>query len=542
LPSKILFIYLFDTNSKQPTTLKPFFIYFILLLALITSCKENQNTNSTKDLPKIAIAGLGIESSTFSPALSTEEAFHAKVGDSVFTRYPFLQPDSLNRNRAEWVPTLVGKSLPGGTVTREAYESLVTKSLKLLEENKPYDGLFFDIHGAMSVVGLDDPEGDLIMRIREVIGDDVLISTSMDLHGNVSERLAKHTDLITAYRMAPHEDAIESKKRAVTNLIDRLESGKGKPAFKAWIPVPILLPGEKTSTRIEPGKSLYAKVPTVADQEGVIDAAIWIGYAWADEPRNHAVVVVTGDDKDKVAQSAEKLAQSFWDVRNEFEFVAPTTTLEESLKLALASDKKAYMISDMGDNPTAGGAGDVTWTLEQLLDRSEFASKNGKSLIYASIPGPEFVEKAKEIGVGGKIKAEAGAAIDDRFAGPLTLEGTITAINEGDVNAEIEVVVKVGNIDVIVTKKRKPYHHLSDFTNLGLDPKNTDIVVVKIGYLVPELYDMRGDWTMALTPGGVDQDLNRLGYKRIKRPMFPLDSSMSQPNLKPKWIPAANAE
>ena len=130
--------------------------------------------------------------------------------------------------------------------------------MQLLEENKPYDGLFFDIHGAMSVVGLDDPEGDLIQRIRAVIGDDVLISTSMDLHGNVSERLAQHTDLITCYRMAPHEDAIESKKRAVTNLIDRLESGKGKPGYKAWVPVPILLPGEKTSTRIEPGKSLYA--------------------------------------------------------------------------------------------------------------------------------------------------------------------------------------------------------------------------------------------------------------------------------------------
>ncbi|TDT40594.1 microcystin degradation protein MlrC [Maribacter spongiicola] len=522
--------------------MKQLYIYSILILSLVTSCKEGQNTKDSKDLPKIAIAGLGIESSTFSPALSTEEAFHAKVGDSVFSRYPFLQPDSLNRTRAEWVPTLVGKSLPGGTVTREAYESLVTKSLKMLEENMPYDGLFFDIHGAMSVVGLDDPEGDLITRIREVIGDDVLISTSMDLHGNVSERLAQHTDLITCYRMAPHEDAIESKKRAVTNLIDRLESGKGKPAYKAWIPVPILLPGEKTSTRIEPGKSLYAEVPTVADQDGVIDAAIWIGYAWADEPRNHAVVMVTGDDKENVEKGAEKLAQSFWDVRNDFEFVAPTTTLDESLKLALASDKKPYIISDMGDNPTAGGSGDVTWTLKELLARPEFKSKNGKSLIYASIPGPEFVAKAMKIGIGGKIKAEAGAAVDYRFAGPLILDGTITAIKEGDVNAEIEVVVKVGNIDVIVTKKRKPYHHMSDFTNLGLDPKNADIFVVKIGYLVPELYDMRGDWTMALTPGGVDQDLNRLGYKRIKRPMFPLDSLMTQPDLKTRWIPAADAK
>jgi microcystin degradation protein MlrC len=185
-------------------------------------------------------------------------------------------------------------------VTKEAYESLVTKTLKRLKENLPYDGLFFDIHGAMSVEGIDDPEGNFIKRVREVVGYNTLISTSMDLHGNVSHELTKESDLITCYRMAPHEDAIESKRRAVTNLLDRLESGKGKPLYKSRIEVPILLPGEKTSTRIEPGKSLYAKVNPETKKEGVIDAAIWMGYPWADEPRNHGVVVVYGDNKEAV--------------------------------------------------------------------------------------------------------------------------------------------------------------------------------------------------------------------------------------------------
>lgn len=114
--------------------------------------------------------------------------------------------------------------------------------------------------------------------------------------------------------MAPHEDASESRERAVDNLLTRIESGEGKPAYKAWIPVPILLPGEKTSTRIEPGKSLYARVEPASRRPGVIDAAIWIGYAWADEPRNHAVVMVTGDDESSVTTAAEELAQAFWDV------------------------------------------------------------------------------------------------------------------------------------------------------------------------------------------------------------------------------------
>jgi len=512
----------------------------VLTIFVLFGCKSKTDKPEETKLPKIAIAGIGIESSTFSPAQTHEEAFHALIGDSIFGRYPFYDEGTDIRKRAEWVPTLLGKSLPGGIVTREAYESMVEKTLKMLKENVPYDGLFFDIHGSMSVVGLEDAEGDLIKRIRKVIGTDVLVSTSMDLHGNVTETLAEHSDLITCYRMAPHEDALESKARAITNLLDRLESGKGKPKFKAWIPVPILLPGEKTSTRIEPGKSLYAKIPAFEKQEGVIDAAIWMGYPWADEARNHGVVMAVGDDKEKVSKAAEELAKAYWDVRHEFEFVAPVATLDESLKMALASDKKPYMISDMGDNPTAGGAGDVTWTLRELLERPEFKSENGTSLIYASIPGPELIEAALKVGVGGKVSAMAGAQVDDRFAPPLKLVGTVTAIREGDRDAKVEVVVKIGSISVIVTKQRKPYHQEADFTDLDLNPRESDIVVVKIGYLVPELYDMRGDWIMAQTPGGVDQDLERLGYKNIKRPMFPLDKDMADPDLSARLLRASD--
>src|SRR3984957_604267 len=207
-------------------------------------------TGCSRKKPRIAIAGLGIESSTFSPALSDEAAFHAKYDTAVFSNYPFMAADSPIRQAATWIPTFVGDALPGGAVTREGYESLVGKTLDLLKKNGPYDGLYFDIHGAMSVVGLDDPEGDMITRIRGVVGKRTIISTSMDLHGNVSQRLAQNTDLITDYRLAPHEDAMQTKERAVRDLLGRLETGKGKPAYKALVPIPVLLPGEKTSTRI----------------------------------------------------------------------------------------------------------------------------------------------------------------------------------------------------------------------------------------------------------------------------------------------------
>ena len=494
----------------------------------------SHNNNDTR--PRIAIAGIAIESSTFSPAKTHEEAFHSKTGIEIFSIYPFFK-DSSYFEKASWYPTLKGHALPGGIVTREAYESLVSKTLNLLSENLPYDGLFLDIHGAMSVEGLDDPEGDFIIRIRELVGPETMISTCMDLHGNVSMRLAENTDLMTCYRLAPHEDAWESKQRAVDNLLSRINSKKGKPKYKAWIPVPILLPGEKTSTRIEPGKSLYAKVGPITQKEGVIDAGIWVGYAWADEPRNHAVVMVVGDDLQQVTRCAEELASSFWDVRHDFDFVAPVASLDKCLKMAIQSDNRPFIISDMGDNPTAGGAGDVTWTITEILNHKEFQTETGPSLIYASIPGPDLVENALKAGVGGDVEGYAGAIVDDRFAPPVKLKGEVYAIKHGDKHAETEVVVKVGSVFVIVTKKRKPYHHIKDFTELGLNPLEMDIIVVKIGYLVPELYNIKGDWIMAQTPGGVDQDLNRLGYKRIHRPMYPLDKAMKDPDLSARMIP-----
>ena len=152
-----------------------------------------------------------------------------------------------------------------------------------------------------------------------------------------------------------------------------------------------------------------------------------------------------------------------------------------------------------------------------------------------------MIEAALKAGINNKVSAKVGAQVDDRYAPPILLNGTVEAIHQGDIHAETEVVIKVGSIKVIVTKKRKPYHREKDFTQLNLNPRKADILVVKIGYLVPELYNIRGGWNMALTPGGVDQDLERLGYKRIKRPMFPLDKQMDNVDLKTRFIKASDA-
>lgn len=513
--------------------------------------------------PIIAIAGLGCENSTFSPARTRAADFHITRGEDVVSRYKFLDKNTTTTTSlgasAEWRGILVGNAIPGGKVTREAFEELageiVTRLQHLVDDSSssssPIQGLWFNIHGAMYVEGCEDIEAELLRRIRKVIGPDVVVSASMDLHGNVSRELAHQVDLITCYRMAPHEDEEETRERACANLVKVLlaaeganekEGGKPRLPVKAWIPLPILLPGEQTSTRDEPAKHIYAAVPEVEAMDGVLDAAIWVGYAWADEPRNCAIVMVTGFEESVVRSGAEKLAQLFWKARADFKFVAPTGNLEECMNTAIASPSRPYYISDSGDNPTAGGSGDVTWSLAQILARPEFQKEDGLKVIYASLPGPEAIRIAFEAGVGATVTVTAGAEVDHIHHGPITMTGRVHSLRTGDRYAQQEAVLQVGSVFVILTKLRKPFHKEGDFRNLNLNARQgVDVVVVKIGYLEPDLYDMAADWMLALTPGGVDQDLGRLGHSRIQRPMWPFDRSFEQePDLKARIIPASH--
>lgn len=483
-------------------------------------------------LPRIGIAGIAIESSTFSPHRSGLDDFTVTRDDELLGRYAWLSPGGSLRDAAEWVPLLHARSLPGGAVLPEVYDDLEAEILRRIAEAGPLDGLLLDIHGAMSVVGRRDAEARLATRVREALGPDVLVSASMDLHGNVSRELVDAVDLITCYRMAPHEDTAESRERAASNLVARLREG-GRPHV-AWLQVPVLLPGEKTSTRLEPARSIYAQVPEVEAMDGVLDAAVWVGYAWADEPRCRAAVVVTGDDEQVISEQAARLARSYWDARDDFAFVAPAAPLADCLAEAAASDRRPFVLSDSGDNPTAGGAGDVTWTVHQLLADPGVA-RGDLSVLYASLPAPEAVATAVEAGVGAHVVVQAGARWDDRAAGPVELDGTVEQVGSDPVAGRV-AVVRVGGLSVILTERRKPYHRREDFAAAGVDPTAVDVLVVKIGYLEPELYELAADWRLALTPGGVDQDLLRLGHASVARPLHPFDADMTDPDLTPALV------
>jgi microcystin degradation protein MlrC len=504
---------------------------------------------SAQRLPRIGVAGIQIENSVFMPN-------RQDIVGRPLSLPNYLSPDSLMGRSALWLPALMGGGGGRGPVTRESFMAFVDNTVEMVRQNMPYDAFWFYMHGACSVDGFEDPEGYFMERIRAVIGNDILATTTMDLHGNVSWRVALYSDIITTFRMAPHDDSRISHRRGVVNLLDRLQSGKGRPAYKAWVTVPVLLSGEWSSTRVEPAKSLYAMVPEVEAMPGVIDAGVWIGYVWGDERRNSGSVMVVGDDKAQVEAGAKRLAQKFWDVRREFTLEAPGYPLEKCLDLAVASNKKPFFISDMGDNPGGGGSGEVTWTLARVLKRPEFQSERGKTLLYCSIPGDELVQKAREAGVGAKVEGYVGAMTDNSYEPPVLLSGTVVYASPAPSAANLAAqdaraaapgratmggrnrgiaIIKTGSIYVVVgTSSPTP-----NLTDTGIDPKQMDIVMVKQGYLVPQWYNIKADWVMAQTRGGVDQDFKSLPYKGVIRPMFPLDPDMADPELNVVMVPSA---
>ena len=281
---------------------------------------------------RIAVAGLHTECSTYNPVLAREADFRVLRGPSMLKDAYF---DFLTHFPAEFITILHARAIAGGPVERGIYERWKAEILAGLKNALPLDGVYLAMHGAMFVEGLFDAEGDFIAAVRAVVGPDVLIAASYDLHGNISQRIVDNLDIFSTYRTAPHIDVPDTMRRAVTMLVRALRSGQ-RPAL-VWAPVPVLLPGERTSTQDEPARSFYAQLQETEDPTGIWDASFQVGYVWADEPRATACAVITGTDRAAMEKAAAALAQNYWDIRSEFVFGTKTGSIEECVDWAMAA-------------------------------------------------------------------------------------------------------------------------------------------------------------------------------------------------------------
>ena len=260
-----------------------------------------------------------------------------------------------------------------------------------------------------------------------------------------------------------------------------------------------------------------------------------MGFPWADQPRCHAALVVTGTNQEVVKNEIQAFAQEVWDARHQFEFVGPVASLEQSVENALNSDVSPFFISDTGDNPGAGGSGDMNLLLKRFLEinRKKIIEKK---VLFASIFDPEAIALIYQNKVNRPLKIFLGDRVDGSYGGPVEVEVEIQRLFKDPV-AGRSAVVSLNGLFIIITEQRFQYGNQLAYSRAGIDRlSDFDIVVVKMGYLEPDLSKVAKGWIMALTPGAVSQDMDNIPYKHLARPLFPMDLFETEPDLIPYLI------
>jgi len=466
--------------------------------------------------PRIAFGGIGIESSTYSHIRARMEDFTILRGDQATgdQRFAFLKKYSV-----PFMPTLVATAVPGGPIASETYAQIKAEFLERLKAFLPLDGLYLPMHGAMFVEGMQDAEGDWYESARKLVGPNCLMSASYDLHGNISKRVIDNLDMLSAFRTAPHIDREETMLRTTDMLVHCIED-KIRPTLM-WASVPVLMPGERSSTEWNPGKRLWAQLPELNKTPGVLDVSMLVGYVWADEPRSAASVVITGTNPKNEKKIALNLATQYWGARKEFDFGTEVCTLEECVRKAMEAKTQPAILADSGDNPTGGGNGDQATVLETLL------KAKAQNVVFAGIADRPATEAAYKAGVGASVPLSIGATLDPLASKPVKVQAKIVFLLDEKNPARREAVVQIDGVTLVLSAYRRPYHDIADFTRLGLQPKSFKIIVVKSGYLSPELAPIANPSLMALTDGAINQDIVHLPANRYRKPSYPFVPDLS---------------
>jgi microcystin degradation protein MlrC len=491
-------------------------VLIAVVLIISLGCTPEKKTGI-----RILTAGIRHESNSFMPYLTTADDFVLlRSGDVTKDR---AWAGYLEDEGVEVIPTLHAISGPSGLVSKETYEGFRDEILKAFQDAGPVDGIFLDMHGALHVEDYPDAQVDFIQGIRKIVGKDVVVAASFDLHGNISQEFMEGLNIISAYRTAPHVDGEETRLRTVKLLLKALKN-KLSPQI-VHINLPILIPGEKGITSVEPVKSFYDRLPEIARMEGLMDASIFVGMPWTDVERAGMSVQVVAQDAQYLLEAqkqAEELANAIWDEHRNLNFDVETATIDDAINMALESHDSTVFITDSGDNVTAGAAGDGTLVLERML------ALRVSDAVLAGIVDPEAVEQCVNAGVGAEVELTVGGKIDYVFSKPLTISGTVVRLSKGESNSEkFDAVVQVEGVLVVLLSGHRAFTDPLHFQAVEIDPLAYKIVVVKEGYLFQALRDIAPKAIMALTPGFANQILENLEYKYVRRPIFPLDPDMT---------------
>lgn len=430
----------------------------------------------------------------------------------------------------EIVPSIFAGLHPSGMIRKEAFDYIADKILSTLKDNLPdIDAIYLQLHGASGVRGLEGVSGEhyLLKRIREIAGIHIPVALVMDPHGNVTDDLVSRTNILRCYRESPHSDSVETERIVASKLIDLME--RRRPMKPVLRKIPIMVGGERSVSAMEPMRSINRLLDEAEQDPRVFSCSYHVGYIRHDDDKlGAAVVVVPCDpcDTGHCVKVAERIAQYAWDHREEFAFSGNYGELDESVRAAVEFEGKTAVITDSGDNCGAGGAGQNTCVLRELLKQD----LKGKSVLVAGINDAGACDELAQYHAGDHVSFELGAG-EDELSTPVSIEGTLRAVSEAAMGlGQLHVVgpcyvvsIDGTGIDVLVVNRNVQYGTMEQFVYAGVDFHAYDIVVVKMGYLDTYLIPETAYHIMALTDGPTIQRSEHIPFKRIFRPMWPMD-------------------
>jgi microcystin degradation protein MlrC len=489
---------------------------------------------------KVVIAECKQEVSTFNPHLSQYADFRVRYGQELIDYHRSVRNEiggalSVFDDCEDVivVPTYSACFITsGGTLSKEGWQRIANEFVESIASTPPIEGVYLCMHGAMASQTEWDPEGFLIEETRRVVGGQVPIVVSLDLHGILTDRMLEHADAIVAYHTYPHVDFYETGQRAA-RLMMRIWEG-ARPVT-AKVAIPALVRGDELITETGLfGQSIRIAQQVEAANRG-LSAGMFIGNPFTDVPALQTYsFVITDDDAELAQREAIRIADSFWPNRDRMKVdLISLKALASSLP---PPGQGTTALVDAADATSSGASGDSNAILKKLIE----TGYRGKTLL-PMVDAPA-VQQAFRAGVGSSIRVNVGGSLDPFRFQPVTIQAKVRHLADGLFRSESfgeqwdagpSTVLECDNFVLAVSSRAVSLYDRSFFYSLGQNPRFFDAVVVKSPHCQKHMF---ADWCEAMihvdAPGSSSANLLSLGHSRCPRPIFPLDSNVEfRPNV-----------
>lgn len=489
---------------------------------------------------RIAIAEIKQETNTFSRVPTTLECFRrnyllqaedmvAELRDTNCETAGFVQ--ACQERGLRFVPILAANSISGGRVTREAFDDLRQRLMCGLRAVPDCAGVLLSLHGAMAAEGCDDADAALVASARQVVGTQVPIVCTLDLHANVTQKMVDSADAILGYQTYPHTDARAVALKAGQFLADILDGTvTGQMAF---VPLPMVLPPENAMTTRGPMARVIAKAKQAEAQGAAVHVSVFQVQPWLDMPEMGCSVVVLSND-DRGGNVARCVAREFWECRHA---LTPTLVpVAEAVELAMQSAARPVVFADSADGTGSGSPGDSTAVLDALLT----AGFDDIALVPMVDPGA--VDECWRVGQGESLTLPVGGKLDPIHSQPVTVSGEVERLGrdvftmQGPSFAGVRydmgrtATLRIGSIRLLLMEQSVHTGDPGMYREVGLEPREAKVVVVKSPTLFRGAYEpMAAEIVLLDSPGVSTSNFLRLPYQRIPRPMYPWDDVSGEP-------------